>query len=564
MRKKPVFFLILTFLLIFIELSFAQQLIEKKETIYLIDTSASMVTDNPKMGYRNIFPQVKAWILGYIEGIPLGKQEEITIMTFDEDVSDPFTVEIRTQEDKEKICNLVESLEAKGKYTYTTKAILKTLKFLESKVRQEPNIKHQVTVYLLTDGILEPPSTPYISWDDVKNKYKALRKIKKMDFVYILVPLAFRVVAPPGLEDEILAKTVIRLTPNILDFGEMTTNESVAKIMIEPLTPISETTISIKIIPDFSLPVFLSIEPTQCSISREPQKQKLKLIIKDRTKLEPGIYEGKIVFNGPKDIVFLPSFIKAKFSIISFTVEPTIANFGTLKKGENKSISFTIAANGLLSPKRISINSIENKYISLTISPSEIFLTPTKSQSNFTITAKTIQKLPWLKAYHMKFVIQPEGVSPIIVPVKAKGPFPLYIAVTTAVGFLSLILGNFVYKKLKEKREHIPRYGELIELPFSETQPSIRIGRKKKSQWGQNHISLWHESIALAHVEIRKEEDKFIVERLDGTLYINEERIEAGEIKEKDKIAIGDFEFEFVIKGEGPCLFVTRSPIMEE
>ena len=43
-----------------------------------------MVTDNPKMGYRNIFPQVKAWILGYIEGIPLGKQEEITIMTFDQ------------------------------------------------------------------------------------------------------------------------------------------------------------------------------------------------------------------------------------------------------------------------------------------------------------------------------------------------------------------------------------------------------------------------------------------------------------------------------------------------
>ena len=84
MRRKPVFFLILTFLLIFIELSFAQQLIEKKETIYLIDTSASMVTDNPKMGYRNIFPQVKAWILGYIEGIPLGKQEEITIMTFDQ------------------------------------------------------------------------------------------------------------------------------------------------------------------------------------------------------------------------------------------------------------------------------------------------------------------------------------------------------------------------------------------------------------------------------------------------------------------------------------------------
>lgn len=563
------FILIVAALFLMSGIAFSQQANEKikpeteKETVYLIDTSASMVMDNPIKGYRNIFPEVKAWILGHIEGMPLDVREKVIIITFDKDVSEPFEKEIRSDKDKDEIRNKINSLEAKGKYTYTTKAVMETLKVLGNEAGKKDGIERKVVIYLLTDGKLEPPCTPYITWNEVKARYKDLKKVESLNFVWVLVPLGPNVTSPTGLEDEIPTKITIRVTPAFIDFGELTTKGTVAKIELEPLSPTMKIeNAQINVTSQFKIPSgTLLINPAKFSVPNEKTEKDLTLTLAGLTDISPGIYEGKIDLDSTEEgLILLPPSIKAKFSIVSFLVNPKTADFGRLKKGEARCVKFSLKGECLSSPKTINIVAkAEEDQISFDPNPKEFTITPTESQNFFTITVKALKKLSWQKKYTTQFILKSEGFPSITVPIIVRGSFPWGILLWMIFSIALICVGIIVYKKILTAIHHIPQHGEVITLSLQGEKP-IRIGRRRRSSVGENGVSLWHDSVSLIHAEIRREKNKFIIKRMEGSLYVNGDRIEEKEIEEKDSIGIGDFEFEFILEEDIPSLLVRNAP----
>lgn len=578
-----IFTLIISTIFIIRPLALAQQItkkpkfVTKRETVYLIDTSASMGMDDPQKGYRNIFPQVKAWILGHIEAIPLDVEGKITIITFDKDVSKPFSKEIQNSKDKDEIRNKIISLDAKGKYTYTTKAILETMKILEYEAKEEKGIARKINIYLLSDGKLEPPCAPYITWDEVKAKYKDLQQIESFDFVWVLVPLDSKVTSPPGLEKEIPAKIVLRLTPDSIDFKEMTSQGAMAEIELELLTPTDKINeMKINVSPQFKMQTGIpSIKPSQFSLPSKTTITKKDLIftITKLKEMKAGIYEGEIKFNSiDEDLILLPSSIKAKFTIASFSVTPQTADFGKLKKGESKTIEFLLKFEGLSSSKTISIISktLPEDPFALDIVSKQIIVTPEKSQGVFKITGKALKSLSWSKEYSTQFILRAEKLTPITVPVVIRGSFPWGVLLRIIVILASLFLIIILYKKILSFIHQPPKRGNYIALDFkgvkeSEDTKIIRIGRRRKGLRGKNDIALWHDTVSLDHIELVKEEKKegtgYIIKVVEGRLNVNDKEIgEETYIKENDLIKIGDFIFEFLIKEGAPSFFVEDAP----
>ncbi|MCD5401715.1 FHA domain-containing protein, partial [candidate division NPL-UPA2 bacterium] len=261
----------------------------------------------------------------------------------------------------------------------------------------------------------------------------------------------------------------------------------------------------------------------------------------------------------------------------AITISPKSANFGRLKKGEERRISFTLRAEkGRIfgpEPLHITISGAKDYLrqmgiadkVSLSLNKPSVTLSPGYLSDSFELTLKSPQQLPW-RAYSTNLIVNRPDAEAKEISLTIKGPFPwravrnIILAVILVPSAIILTIKG--WKKAIESIHHIPRAGEVIPVNLEESEP-VRIGRDKRSNPGKNDIRLWDDSVSLTHAEIKKEDDKLSIRRVEGSLYVNAEPVEErATIKDKDKIkGIGDFEFEVVIDEEGAVkLDVIKAP----
>jgi hypothetical protein len=122
------------------------------DLILIVDTSATMVG---KAGGMNIFPQVKKTMKDLVD---IGKQgDNVVLITYDAGVRVYPTATIGTENDKDSLKNVIDSLNADGPWTYTAAAVERGLAEANRLDNVEGISKHTKLILLLTDGLNDPP-----------------------------------------------------------------------------------------------------------------------------------------------------------------------------------------------------------------------------------------------------------------------------------------------------------------------------------------------------------------------------------------------------------------------
>ncbi|HIE24270.1 MAG TPA: VWA domain-containing protein [Candidatus Korarchaeota archaeon] len=265
-------------------------------------------------------------------------------------------------------------------------------------------------------------------------------------------------------------------------------------------------------------------------------------------KEQPGIQivEGEIIIEPP-----------------SFSIIPSKVTIGGLTKGTTKRERFTVKAENLAKAKAldISVKGINRELIDATLTPSTIVLMPDRHSISFVLEIRAKKNLSWWRSSKAKIIIQDPGKAVAEATIKLKGAFPWKaFSVIGSVLILVLILSftlPLILQKVKESREKLPPSFELKPEDFP-----VRIGRKRRCERGENKIPLWHSSVSLCHAEIAREESRYLIKKIEGSLYVNGNSIDEKEIKNGDEVGIGDFfKFKVTIEKEGLLkLMVSKKP----
>lgn len=331
-------------------------------------------------------------------------------------------------------------------------------------------------------------------------------------------------------------KITIRVTPNSIDFGELIPKGSIAKIEFEPLCLMDRKKEwgHISIIPDFKVPPgTVTIIPARLDIPYEKTKKDLTLTITNIENLEPGSYEGKIKFSPTdEEIELIPSSVAAEFSIVSLFVSPNRFDFGRLKKGNSRNVTFSITARGLSFPRMIRTKVKGNNKTSFIVTPSKLTLIPNKSEE-ISVTLRAIGKIPWWRKYRTEIIfLDPDKHLYTKIPLTVAGPLPWgfvagAIFSLMAVAGVLLVIG-WTRRRRQEEYEKLDPVGTRYPLDFKEVS-AIRLGREKKGEGGiVNEIILHHHSVAPSHAIFHREEQKegiFVhrIEILGPSLRLNDE-----------------------------------------
>ncbi|OKH56371.1 hypothetical protein NIES2101_00915 [Calothrix sp. HK-06] len=116
--------------------------------IVVVDTSASMRGVN---GTKNIFGQVKNSITEFINTAQIG--DTVTIYTFDRDVTlQTENAQITSNQDRGKLKQIIQTLEANGMRTHTGKAVQTALQHSAMLNARPDALGRSVSIVFLTDG----------------------------------------------------------------------------------------------------------------------------------------------------------------------------------------------------------------------------------------------------------------------------------------------------------------------------------------------------------------------------------------------------------------------------
>jgi hypothetical protein len=126
--------------------SCASQTAEKRDYIFLIDESASMVGQGT--GSVNIMPKVRVALLEYVRQIPL--QSRILVMPFSDGIKNRFEITLESSQEVERLQEYMMSIDPKGQRTFVYRAIDEALKQARL-MKGADELKFQ-QVLLFTDG----------------------------------------------------------------------------------------------------------------------------------------------------------------------------------------------------------------------------------------------------------------------------------------------------------------------------------------------------------------------------------------------------------------------------
>jgi hypothetical protein len=174
MRNILVSFLLLSFL-VGQGSTVAQEVRGNIDLIIVVDLSASMVG---KGGPQNIFKRVQQSCKDIVS--ELEKGDNFTLITFGEKVHSYPTVILRDDQDRTRVYDIVDHIKADQRWTYTAAALQEGLG--EAKRLDKISPSHQKIIFVLTDGINDPPP-------GMKDKGPSLKEIAERDkkkewFVY--------------------------------------------------------------------------------------------------------------------------------------------------------------------------------------------------------------------------------------------------------------------------------------------------------------------------------------------------------------------------------------------
>jgi hypothetical protein len=117
--------------------------------IVVVDTSASM---RGVGGTKNIFTQVKNSISDFVNTARVG--DTVTLYTFDQDVElKTQNIAIRTNEDRGKLKQMINALQANGMRTHTGKAVQAALTHSAQLNQRADTLGRTVSIVFLTDGL---------------------------------------------------------------------------------------------------------------------------------------------------------------------------------------------------------------------------------------------------------------------------------------------------------------------------------------------------------------------------------------------------------------------------
>lgn len=157
-----------------------------KDVIVVLDTSLSMIG----RGGRNIMPQVKESLSRFVDIIRVG--DSFTFFTFDSEVQEYPTINIRDENDIDIVKNYVGIVEAKGQWTFTMKMLQAVLKKAdEIEKRNEAALiapdedkkdedvsasERQIVLIILTDALDDPPpveKNKQLNIESIASKYSS-------------------------------------------------------------------------------------------------------------------------------------------------------------------------------------------------------------------------------------------------------------------------------------------------------------------------------------------------------------------------------------------------------
>lgn len=116
----------------------------------VLDRTASMEGHIAKGVYvpeDNIWDDVKKYCKEWVDGIP--EFSTVLFFTFDEKLSAPKSLEIKTENDKESVKQAIESTQAKGPRTCIASCLQKVINYL---TENYPDTIYNRGIYLITDG----------------------------------------------------------------------------------------------------------------------------------------------------------------------------------------------------------------------------------------------------------------------------------------------------------------------------------------------------------------------------------------------------------------------------
>ncbi|MCP4137078.1 MAG: VWA domain-containing protein [bacterium] len=144
---------------------------KQKDLILVFDTSTSMA-GRGETGGRNILDKTKGSIEHVIDKLEDG--DRLTFVTFDKEIKIYPSVIVDDENDRDILKKYISMIEAKGKWTYTSKMIKAVMQKAEelSSADSERTIK----IVVITDGMDNPPPQfrkNKLSLDSISKQYDA-------------------------------------------------------------------------------------------------------------------------------------------------------------------------------------------------------------------------------------------------------------------------------------------------------------------------------------------------------------------------------------------------------
>lgn len=288
--------------------------------IFLLDTSGSMQKER-------LFDRLKETLKeDYILKAKTG--ERITILTFDEKISILLSDrEIISENDTNQICSLIDGLDARGPWTWMTKALEETIgqaDLLKSKYPQEDLI-----IYFFTDGVNEPSpnaNEPTLKFVEVMSR--CFKNFECKDtYIYVFL---YQVSGSPSIEEtkkDIENKKIpVKINPSTptnpispeikikttgFDFGpvNLTKSDLIGKATIliqEARGPVQGKTVNLSC-KTSALPLIkkeLGIEPQSFTI--EGEGQEIEVGLRKVDNLSEGKHELPLILSSTEKIRIIP------------------------------------------------------------------------------------------------------------------------------------------------------------------------------------------------------------------------------------------------------------------
>jgi hypothetical protein len=290
--------------------------------IFVVDTSQSM---EGRGGSADIFSDVQRAVKRFVDVTKNG--DSVTIITYDQYVSDPESTYIGGQSDKRSLSRKIDTWQADGLHTHTGEAVQRALE-RQQELQTPPDPKRNVCIIILTDGIEDTQDNPSaIRLEDVhipppgRRPYTILVWLGRTQREFELSSLynfkqrlakdAALLLHPEGKNIQVLTEEVrgllvprILVLPGELDFGSIepgkTTDPKVLRLKSSKATTLtldlSETTSPA-----------LTLESPIEAIRVDTKLNEIKLTLHAGDQIADGSHKATVLVHEHENFRFSPS-----------------------------------------------------------------------------------------------------------------------------------------------------------------------------------------------------------------------------------------------------------------